>query len=276
MMALAIAASMSAGLVANFGTMTKPFQAGRAAQSGVTAARLAAAGMTASADALEHAVGLLRALSPQGRVDTETPLDTLGKVWRIAEKGLNVKKYPMCYGVHRALDGMLDLVREHKLTPAGVTEIAVTTGKTQATMLRNHRPQTGLEAKFSMEFAMASALTAGRAGLSELTDGFVRRLEVQSAMGKVRVATTDTVADDDPIFAAFDKVDVTLADGKHLASPELRYARGHWALPLRPHELWVKFRDCAGTTLQENGARQLFDGLQSLERQGNLRELGAH
>ncbi|MGH7125154.1 MAG: hypothetical protein ACREFI_12330, partial [Stellaceae bacterium] len=212
---------------------------------------------------------------PQGRVDTETPLAALGKTWRIAEKGLNVKKYPMCYGVHRALDGMLDLVREHKLTAAAVKEIAVTTGKTQATMLRNHRPQTGLEAKFSMEFAMASALTAGRAGLSELTDGFVKRPDVQSAMGKVSIATTDTVAADDPIFAAFDKIDVTLADGKRLASPELRYARGHWALPLRSEELWEKFRDCAGTTLQENGARALFDGLQSLERQGNLRELGA-
>ena len=275
-MAIAIGASMSAGVVANFGTMTKPFHAGRAAQSGVTAARLAAAGMTASADALEHAIGLLRALSPQGRVDTETPLDNLGKTWRITEKGLNVKKYPMCYGVHRALDGMLDLVRAHKLTPAAVKEVAVTIGKTQATMLRNHRPQTGLEAKFSMEFAMASALTAGRAGLSELTDGFVRQPDVQSAMGKVSIATTDTVADDDPVFAAFDRVDVTLADGKHLASPELRYARGHWALPLRPDELWTKFRDCAGTTLQENGARALFDGLQSLERHGNLRELGAH
>jgi aconitate decarboxylase len=275
-MALAIAASMSAGVVANFGTMTKPFQAGRAAQSGVIAARLAAAGMTASADALEHSVGLLRALSPQGRVDTETPLEGLGKVWRITQKGLNVKKYPMCYGVHRALDGMLDLVREHKLTPAGVTEIAVTTGKTQATMLRNHRPQTGLEAKFSMEFAMASALTAGRAGLSELTDGFVRRPEVQSAMGKVKIATTDTVAEDDPIFAAFDKIDVTLADGKHLASPELRHARGHWSLPLHADELWAKFRDCAASTLQEDGARSLFEGLQTLERQGNLRELGTH
>jgi 2-methylcitrate dehydratase PrpD len=275
-MALAIAASTSAGVVANFGTMTKPFHAGRAAQSGIIAARLAAAGMTASADALEHPVGFLRALSPQGRVDTETPLDTLGKSWRITEKGLNVKKYPMCYGVHRALDGMLDLVREHKLTPASVREVAVTTGRTQATMLRNHRPQTGLEAKFSMEFAMASALTAGRAGLAELTDGFVRRPEVQSAMGKVSIATTDTVAEDDPIFAAFDRVDVTLADGKHLASPEMRFARGHWALPLRPEELWQKFRDCAGTTLQEDGARVLFEGLQSLERHGNLRELGAH
>jgi 2-methylcitrate dehydratase PrpD len=274
-MAIAIAASLSAGVVANFGTMTKPFQAGRAAQSGVTAARLAAAGMTASPDALEHPIGLLRALSPAGRVDTETPLDTLGKTWRITEKGLNVKKYPMCYGVHRALDGMLDLVRENKLTPDRVREIAVTTGKTQAAMLRNHRPQTGLEAKFSMEFAMASALTAGRAGLSELTDVFVRRPDVQAAMSKVSIATTDTVAKDDPIFAAFDRIEVKLADGKALASPELRHARGHWSLPLSRDELWAKFRDCAGTTLQENGAHALFDGLQALERHGNLRELGA-
>jgi len=274
-MALAIAASMSAGVVANFGTMTKPFQAGRAAQSGVIAARLAAAGMTASADALEHQVGLLRALSPQGRVDTDTPLDALGKTWRITEKGLNVKKYPMCYGVHRALDGMLDLVREHKLRLTGVKEIAVTTGKTQATMLRNHRPQTGLEAKFSMEFAMASALTAGRAGLAELTDGFVRRPEVQSAMDRVSIATTDTVADDDPIFAAFDKIDVTLVDGRHLASPELRFARGHWSLPLRSDELWGNFRDCAAAALEESAARALFEELQSLERHGNFRELGA-
>jgi 2-methylcitrate dehydratase PrpD len=274
-MALAIAASMSAGVVANFGTMTKPFQVGRAAQSGVIAARLAAAGMPASADALEHPIGLLRALSPEGRVDTEQPLEALGRRWAITEKGLNVKKYPMCYGVHRALDGMLDLVRAHKLTPDGVTEIAVTTGTTQAAMLRNHRPQTGLEAKFSMEFAMASALTAGRAGLAELTDGFVRRPDVQSAMGKVSIATTDTVAEDDAIFAAIDQIDVTLADGKHLASPELRHARGHWSLPLGRDELWTKFRDCAATTLQENGAKALFEGLQSLERQGNLRELGA-
>jgi hypothetical protein len=46
-------------------------------------------------------------------------------------------------------------------------------------------------------------------------------------------------------------------------------------VPLNAEELWSKFRDCAATTLQENGAQALFDGLQKLERQGNLRELGA-
>jgi len=122
---------------------------------------------------------------------------------------------------------------------------------------------------------MASALTVGRAGLSELTDGFVRRPEVQSAMGKIKIATTDTVAEDDPIFAAFDKIDLTLADGRHFASPEVHYARGHWLLPLRTDELWAKFRDCAASALKEDRARSLFEGLQTLDRQGNLRELGA-
>jgi 2-methylcitrate dehydratase PrpD len=126
-----------------------------------------------------------------------------------------------------------------------------------------------------MEFAMASALTVGRAGLSELTDGFVRRPDVQAAMSKVSIATTDTVAEDDPVFAAFDRVELKLADGKALASPDVQYARGHWALPLTREDLWAKFRDCAGTTLQENGAQALFEGLQTLERHGNLRELGA-
>ncbi len=273
--ALAIAASMSAGVVANFGTMTKPFQAGRAASSGVSAARLAAAGMTGAEDALEHPVGLLHALSPQGRVDVESPLEDLGRDWRILARGLNVKKYPMCYATHRSIDGMLDLVRGHDLQPADVAAIEVTIGRTQTAMLRNHRPQTGLEAKFSMEFAMASALTARRAGLAELTDDFVRRPEIQEAMAKVAISATDTVAEDDPAFAAFDRIALTLRDGKRLASPELRKARGHWALPLSRDELWAKFRECTAAALPAAASAALFEGLQGLDQVADLRDLGA-
>ena len=73
--AMAIAASMSCGVVANFGTMTKSFQVARAAQSGVIAARLAQAGLTASLDALEHPSGLLAALSPEGKAERDRAFD---------------------------------------------------------------------------------------------------------------------------------------------------------------------------------------------------------
>src|SRR5258705_7223909 len=90
------------------------------------------------------------------------------------------------YATHRSIDAMLGLVSQHKLKPDDVREIRVYTGVTQKLMLRNSNPQTGLEAKFSMEFAMASALIAGRVSLSELTDEFVSRPEVGATFAKVR------------------------------------------------------------------------------------------
>ena len=85
--ALAIASSMAGGLVANFGTHTKCFQVGRAAQSGVIAARLAEAGMTASSDALEHRSGFLAAFSPGGAPDLPNGLDATRKNGTWSGKG---------------------------------------------------------------------------------------------------------------------------------------------------------------------------------------------
>ena len=271
--ALGMAASMSAGLVANFGTMTKPLQAGRAACSGVTAARYADAGLSAAEDAIEHAVGLLNALSPKGRVDTETPLDRLGQDWRITSLGVNVKKYPTCYGTHRSIDGMLDLIAANDITPDAVAGVEVTIGQAQAAMLRNHRPSTGLEAKFSMEFAIASALTARWAGLRELTDEFVRRDAVQSLLPRVSLKVIDSVSEDDAAFAAYDQVRVRLTDGRQLSSPEIRYARGHWSLPLSRDELWKKFKDCTASALQAGEAAALFETLQAIETVASIRDL---
>ena len=74
-MAIALGASQSAGIMANFGTMTKPFHAGRSAQSGVLAARLAMAGFTSSLDALEHPQGFLSACPPNNRFYSTQPVE---------------------------------------------------------------------------------------------------------------------------------------------------------------------------------------------------------
>src|ERR1700684_3902494 len=126
--AMAIAASMSSGLVANFGTMTKSFQVGRAAQSGVIAARLAQAGLTASLDALEHPAGLVTALSPEGKAELDRPFSAAAKEWHIVGHGLRIKRYPICYATHRSIDAALDLVERHNLTSGQVDRIHVMTG----------------------------------------------------------------------------------------------------------------------------------------------------
>ncbi len=274
--ALAIAASEASGVIANFGTMMKPLQVGRAAQSGVVAARLAAAGLTASLDALEHPTGgYLAATSPKGALDLERTTDHLGRDWRITEQGLNVKQYPMCYCTHRVVDGVLDLASAHDIDPTAVERVDVKIGKVALDMLRNHRPTTGLEAKFSIEFAVASGLTARRAGLTELSDGFVRRDDVQALIGRVHCETVDETIEGLP-FAPFDQVTIRLADGKELQSPPLRHPRGSIEAPLGAAELRAKFDDCVAGFLSAGDGAALFAALDGLERLPSARDLKIH
>ncbi|MBV9115095.1 MAG: MmgE/PrpD family protein, partial [Hyphomicrobiales bacterium] len=271
--AIAIAASLAAGLVANFGTMTKSLHAGRTAQSGVLAARLAAQGFTASLDVLEHRTGFLWAHSPSGTPKTEDGVIDLGKNWRLERFGLNVKRYPTCYATHRSIDAMLGLVQSYGLKSDDVKEIRVRTGVTQKLMLRNADPRTGLEAKFSMEFAMAAALVAGRVGLSELTDNFVQRPEVSAAIARVRCTTTDEIMPGDQPFAPDDRVSVVLASGNVLEHAPVVHAKGSWQKPLTREELEDKFLDCATRALERDQALELFDQLWTLENVKSLREL---
>ncbi len=271
--ALGLAASMASGLVANFGTMTKPLHAGRAAACAIEAVRLAAMGITAAPDAFEHHAGFLAALSPAGRAERERPAPGLGKQLRILDSGLSIKKYPMCYATHRVIDGVLDLAKAHDLKAQDVRGIRATIGVAQASMLRNHAPVTGLEAKFSLEFAIASALVRRKVGLAELTDGFVAEAPVREAMGKVSIATVDTRCPIEPMFALTDRVVLELRDGRKLDSGEIRFARGNAKLPLKEEELKAKFFDCvAGADYFDAGA--LYQALNKLDKEASLRKLG--
>jgi len=266
--AIGIAASQAGGLVANFGSMTKPFHAGRAASVGVLSARLAAAGMTAAADALEHKQGFLNAMSPAGEVDLDTPTRFGRHSWLITE-GLGFKLYPMCYGTHRALDGVIALAHEHDVAPADIAEICIEAGEVQLANLVHHDPQTALDAKFSMEFAVAMALIARRATLAEVKDSFVQRADVRALMKKVRiVAQPDRGGKRVP---PADGVIVSLNDGTRF---ERRFdvPMGHPERPVGAEALWVKFADCTRGALSEAQARSFFDLLQRLDTVGSIAE----
>ncbi len=267
--AIALGASQSAGLMANFGTMTKPFHAGKSAHAGVMAARLAAAGFTASPDALEHSQGFLAAVSPKGEVDRTSPTK-VGSEWRILTQGLSVKKYPLCYCTHRALDGMLALLAKQPVGAGDVKSVVVSTSRRNTMVLRNSRPQTGLEAKFSMQFAMASAIVARRAGLDELTDAFVQRPEVQALLGKVTVEPDDRPDPKRSGAAPWDLVVIETADGRRLESARITDERGSPQLPLSAQELWAKFERCLAIGNPKLEARAVFDALMAIERQPDV------
>ena len=269
--ALAIAASQSAGLIANFGTMTKPLHAGRAAQAGLLAVRLAAAGFTGTPEALEHPKGLMLGISPHRRVDLSAPVEA-GRVWKLPRGGVNIKKYPLCFAAHRALDGTLDLLAEHKLQAGQVAHVTVTTSRRNRSTLRYAQPQTTLEAKFSMQFAVASALIARRAGLTELEEAFVTRDDVQAMMQRVEVLPDDR---DDPARqgeAPEDTVEIEVKDGGRYHRA-VAYVRGGPEHPLLPGELYAKFESCLAAGGVHTGAQALFDALMAIDSQDGTASL---
>jgi 2-methylcitrate dehydratase PrpD len=267
--ALGLAASMAGGLTANFGSMAKPFHAGQAAAHGIDAADLAEAGMTAAGDVLEHSQGFLAAHSPQGRVDLAPLADDFGATPRIVALGLTVKKYPMCFATHRVLDAVLDLIHGHDVQPRQVERIEASVGPAQAAMLRNHAPADALQAKFSLEFALACALVARRCGLSELHDDFVARADVQSLFARVDIRVVDTVCAHEPTLSASDRVRLHLTDGRTLDSGEVHAARGDASLPLSDAEIKAKFIDCT-RGIDAAAQQDLLGALLRLDELGTL------
>jgi 2-methylcitrate dehydratase PrpD len=242
--ALGIAASSASGVIANFGSMTKPLHLGRAAEAGIHAVELAQAGLDASADALDARAGLLVALAGDpSRVDLDSavPEDFASTLLRMRP---GIKKYPVCYAVHRVVDGVLDLAARHRFTPADVLAVQATISETTAGVLRHHDPRTLTEARFSMEFAVATAIARGRLGIAEVSASSLQDPAVRALMQRVQTRTVQTSCPLEPSFAYTDQVAVTLRDGTTLDSGPIRFARGHAELPLDDAQLREKLFSC--------------------------------
>ena len=210
---------------------------------GIMAARLAEAGFTANTDALEHPQGFLHAISPTGTEDRAGECRA-GVEWAILSQGLGIKKYPTCYCTHRAIDCVLDLVNSSPIKADEVEKVTVNISDYFSTVLRNHQPDTGLAAKFSIEFCMASGIVAQRVGLRELTDDFVRRPDIQALMKKVEIVTTPAYDPDLPGAAPHDQVTVRLASGQDVEGEPVARATGHPSRPLTDQQIFDKFVDC--------------------------------
>lgn len=242
--AIGLAASHAGGTMGNFGSMAKPYHAGRAARAGVFAARLAAAGMTATADVLEGERGLLRTVSPHGRVDVFTP-PAYGNLERILGQRLNIKKYPTVGASQRVIDSVLAHLAQQPVDLAALERAEPRVSEKHAAVMPYHAAIRPEEARFSLEFAVACALLHRRVGLRELTAEAVRDVRLQELMSKVKVVTTNEYDPDYPVAAPFDFVTLSFRDGSCVTTPPVRRASGHADSPMSPEALRAKFEECA-------------------------------
>jgi len=262
--ALALAASCAGGVFENFGTMAKPFHGGRASWVGLQAAGMARCGLQASATAIEGRHGLMRAFSPKGQVDLQSPAPQLGQ-WRLSQLGLNIKKYPVVGSAQRGIDAALGLRREHKPDLAQIRCIDAHISDRHAAVMPHHSPTDALQAKFSLEFAIASALVHGAVGMAQLRDEVVRDPQIVRLMSLVKIHTTQEFEPGWRDAAPFDQIFVQLDGGQTLASPKVRRATGHADTPLTAEQLHEKFMGCAHAAgIESPAASALFEQLQNL------------
>jgi 2-methylcitrate dehydratase PrpD len=270
-MAMGVAGAEASGLRENFGTMTKPFQAGHAAECGVQAADMVALGWTAADNILEAGNGLYHAAG--GGFDAGAIQGKLGRPWALLSPGASIKPYPSGSLTHPAMDEMGRLVKANALKPDQIEQIRVGAGKAMSNTLIRHRPTTGLEAKFSMEYCMAVLVVDGKAGLSQFTDEAVRRPAVQALLRRVELYDSPE-AD----AAGADKmrslIEIKLKDGRTIRGAPVDYARGSPQIPMSFDEVAAKFRDCAGYAgFSAQSAERVVAMVRGLDRQGDIRAL---
>ena len=270
--ALGCAGSQSAGLRENFGTMTKPFHAGRSSESGVAAAQFASYGWTAAPTILEAPRGFFSAAG--GGYDENAIRGKLGNPWTFDSPGISIKPHPSGSLTHPGMTEMLRLIKENGIKAADVEHVRIGTNHNMPNALIHHRPQNELQAKFSMQFCMAILLIEGRAGLNEFTDEVVLRDDVKAMISKV-----DFVVDERAEAAGYHLmttyIDIRLKDGRTI-SGMADFGKGSPANPMSYDEVATKFLECAEFARWDMGkAREVVGMVSEFEKLADIRKLMA-
>jgi 2-methylcitrate dehydratase PrpD len=247
--AIALAVPGAGGVQRAFGTDAKSLQVGFAVDAGLRAAKLAAAGAQADLSAVEAWLSLVG--GDPAAVDLAGPA---------VPGGLAVKIYPCCYALQRPISTLAGLARG--LAPGDVRRVVLRTPEATVAPLIHHQPDTGLQAKFSLEYAAAAALLDGYPGFASFTDEAVRRPAARRLTGLVetKLDPGGTGLLDGELTA-----EIHTADGVLEATQ--RFPPGAPQRPAADAELAAKISDCvAGLGIDPaswtwGNAAQVLEGL---------------
>ena len=252
--ALGIAGTQAAGVREVFGSMSKPFHAGRSAQSGVLAGLLARRGFTSTREILEGRRGFAAVLSTASDMTQIT--DALGERWELPNNGL--KPYSCGVVSHPLIDAMIALRNTHGVAADDVESVSARVHPLVLELMDRPNPRVGLEGKFSHQHSMAVGLIDGGAFPAQYTDERVLDPAVAALRDKIRATVDTSVAED----AA--EVTVTLRDGRSITE-SVEHATGAPENPMSDAHLENKFRTLARRVLSQSQADELLAALWALD-----------
>jgi 2-methylcitrate dehydratase PrpD len=269
-MALGITASMASGIVANFGTMTKPLHVGLGARNGVLAAKLAGGGYTANPKAIEGGFGFYSVLHENTEIH-EQAIEELGRSYALITDGLRIKPYP-CGGLtHQVIDSVLEFRAKHGLTAEMIDRVDVDVVKHTFDRIVFRVPQTGIQGKFCMPYLVARAIIDGKIGLHIFTDSAVRDQNVLKLAERVQMNLDSNLKKSDAAGRPC-RVTVRLKNGQTFTR-EAQHAKGGPEHPMSEAELRDKFTECAREAIDASSAAKVLDYIESLESLSDIRPL---
>jgi 2-methylcitrate dehydratase PrpD len=276
--ALGVAANLACGLSVNHGSMAGAMSAGNACRNGLTAALMAQAGITASLDVIEAKNGFYDTLVGAGHHGAERMAESLGNPFYIESPGIGLKKYPSCYHTHRALDGVFQILDEHRLNRDDIAEVDVGTSERAMRVLAFSEPATPYQAKYSMPYCIAAAVVDRRVNLETFTPAKFRDRNIIETRKRVRLSFPDVpiwpgLADvgPDTEFVG-NPVTIKTTDGRSYDA-RVDIPRGDPALPLSDEELLAKYRDCARQLRSDDDIERSVELVLGLETVANVEML---
>jgi len=264
------AASMAAGIRANFGTMGKPMHVARSSENGVTSALLVTNGFTFNEEALDGQWGYLEVAGRGG--EPELVQGRFGNPFSIVTPGLSIKPYPCGVLTHPSMDAMKFLMEEEGLEPDNIKNVTLFAANNILHPIRFRIAKSELEGKFCMAFLLSSIIIAGKAGKAEFTNDFVLSDSVQAMQRRVSTQF-------DPEISAMghdrirSRIEVETKDGRSIVKWADENYRGSPHNPLSDEEVEGKFLDCAQGILSNDRSKSVFELVWLLESQPNFMKI---
>lgn len=269
--ALGMAACQSAGLRANFGTMTKAFHIGKVGLNGVMAAMMAKNGVNATREIFEGHGGFLGAYTDCN--NREAMKTGLGDPWKMLEPGVRFKRYPCCSCTHPGIEAVLELKKAHDFTSDDIDSVKILTDPSGPDILTFDRPQDALQAKFSMPFCIALAIAYEDITPAHFTDDKVKDPALLPLMQRVTMEVEPDLAKKGYLSSRSDTtVIIKLKNGREF-SCRVKIPRGNPERPFSDTEMEDKFLKCANGTISEKAAVKCIEIVRNLEDISCMTEL---
>lgn len=263
--AMGIAGAEAGGMRVAMGSMSKAYGAGRSARDGLTAALLAQLGYTGPRDVIEGRDGFLQTFGDGA--SGAGILDNFGAPYEFESPGITLKKFPACTRSHNGIQGMINLRKAIGFKADDVESVTCLVTPAVVDYLKFSRPRTKFEAKYSMEFCLATIIRDGSMVVGSFSDELANDPMLNALMDKITMTICPEYAKDgyNPSYAPYGCiVNLRLKDGREFSE---RVDRGPWEPDSSPSwdDLAEKFRGNAELVLDSSAVDRIIETIGRLE-----------